>query len=77
MEDWRGDGAADGFNILALTYPDGLDDFVDQVIPILRRRGLFREGYVGGTLRENLGLAVPENRWTAQRMGDPAVTGRG
>ncbi len=77
MEDWRGEGAADGFNILALTYPDGLDDFVDQVIPILRRRGLFREGYVGGTLRENLGLAVPENRWTAQRMGDPAVTGRG
>ncbi len=36
--------------------PTGLTDFVDQVVPILQRRGLFREDYEGKTLRENLGL---------------------
>ncbi|NQU69405.1 MAG: LLM class flavin-dependent oxidoreductase, partial [Rhodospirillales bacterium] len=46
------------------TYPEGLDDFVDQVIPILQRRGLFRTEYESRTMRGNLGLAIPENRWT-------------
>ena len=63
MEEWFQGGAADGFNIMALTYPEGLDDFVDQVIPILQRRGLFRTEYESRTMRGNLGLAIPENRW--------------
>jgi hypothetical protein len=41
--------------------PTGLTDFVDQVVPILQRRGLFREEYEGRTLRENLGLRRPAN----------------
>jgi hypothetical protein len=43
--------------------PGGLDDFVDTVIPELQRRGLFRREYEGKTLRENLGLPRPENRF--------------
>ena len=54
--------AADGFNILPPVLPGSLDDFVDLIIPELQRRGLFRTEYEGNTLRENLGLARPENR---------------
>jgi alkanesulfonate monooxygenase len=60
---WFETGAADGFNLLPLTFPQGLDDIVDRLIPELQRRGLFRTEYEGPTLRENLGLPYPENRW--------------
>ncbi|MDC6128583.1 hypothetical protein PPH41_11540 [Burkholderia gladioli] len=43
----------------ASVLPGGLQDFVDEVVPILQRRGLFRTEYEGGTLREHLGLARP------------------
>lgn len=52
-------GGADGFNIMPPTVPGGLEDFIDLVIPELRRRGLFRSEYEGRTLRENLGLKFP------------------
>lgn len=55
---------ADGFNIMPPTLPGGLDDFVSLVIPELRRRGLFREAYEGTTLRENLGLPRPADRFS-------------
>ncbi|MBR1164796.1 LLM class flavin-dependent oxidoreductase [Bradyrhizobium elkanii] len=55
---------ADGFNILPATFPGGLKDFVDLIIPELRRRGKFRSRYSGQTLRENLGLRRPTNRFT-------------
>ena len=42
--------------------PEGLDDFVDRVVPELQRRGIFRSEYEGTTLRENLGLPRPANR---------------
>lgn len=67
LEDWFRNGGADGFNILPPWLPTGLTDFVDLVIPELQRRGLFRTAYEGRTLRENLGLPVPENRWAAAR----------
>src|SRR5262245_4997284 len=63
LEHWFTAGAADGFNVLPLTFPQGLDDIVDLLIPELQRRGLFRTEYEGATLRENLGLPRPENRW--------------
>lgn len=67
-EQWFREGAADGFNIMPPILPSGLDDFIEQVLPILRRRGLFRDEYEGRTLRENLGLARPENGFvSAQR----------
>lgn len=59
LQAWFEDGAADGFNILAPILPQGLDDFIELVLPELRRRGLFREDYTGATLRDHLGLARP------------------
>lgn len=64
LQEWFENEAADGFNILPPWLPTGLDDFVDLVIPELQRRGLFRTEYEGRTLRENLGLPFPQNRWT-------------
>ncbi|MEI4483444.1 MULTISPECIES: LLM class flavin-dependent oxidoreductase [unclassified Phyllobacterium] len=52
--------AADGFNIMGAYFPGALKDFIDLVLPELRRRGLFRTEYEGKTLRENLGLSIPE-----------------
>ena len=70
LEQWFTAGAADGFNILPLTFPRGLEELVDFVIPELQRRGLFRSEYEGHTLRENLGLPLPINRWsTAAQQG--------
>ncbi|MFG1316882.1 nitrilotriacetate monooxygenase, partial [Xanthobacter autotrophicus] len=62
---------ADGFNIMAPHLPGGLEDFIDDVVPILRKRGLFRSEYEGTTLRENLGLPFP--RQPAERSGVSSV----
>ncbi|MDR3427482.1 LLM class flavin-dependent oxidoreductase [Silvimonas sp.] len=61
---WFENEAADGFNVMPPTLPGGLDDFIELVLPELRRRGLFRAEYEGTTLRESLGLARPVNRYT-------------
>ncbi|MFD2701315.1 LLM class flavin-dependent oxidoreductase [Paenibacillus shunpengii] len=61
IQEWFEAGAADGFMITA-AVPRGLEDFVEQVVPILRERGIFRTEYESDTLRGNLGLSVPENR---------------
>lgn len=59
LQQWFAQGAADGFNIMAPWFPGGLDDFIELVLPELRRRGLFRNDYQGSTLREHLGLRKP------------------
>ncbi|MFB2837336.1 LLM class flavin-dependent oxidoreductase [Floridanema evergladense] len=66
LEEWFNNDAADGFNIMPPILPTGLDDFVNLVIPILQKRGLFRTEYEGRTLRENLGLRRPANRLAAK-----------
>ena len=63
MEQWLVEEGSDGFNILFPFLPAGLEDFVAKVIPELQRRELFRREYEGKTLRENLGLARPPNRF--------------
>jgi len=68
MEEWLLSDACDGFNIMFPHVPGGLDDFVDRIVPELQRRGLCRREYEGKTLRENLGLPRPENRF----FSDPA-----
>ena len=73
LEDWFRNDGADGFNILPPWLPTGLTDFVDLVIPELQRRGLFRTAYEGRTLRENLGLPFPENRWAVARRATHAA----
>ncbi len=55
MQEWLETDASDGFNVMFHTVPEGLDDFVDMVVPELQRRALFRREYEGATLRENLG----------------------
>ncbi|MEU6190527.1 LLM class flavin-dependent oxidoreductase [Nocardia sp. NPDC047038] len=57
--DWVDKGIADGFNLMPDVLPDGFDDFVDGVVPILRRRGVLRTEYETTTLRGHLGLPVP------------------
>ncbi|KJS56428.1 F420-dependent methylene-tetrahydromethanopterin reductase [Streptomyces rubellomurinus subsp. indigoferus] len=54
--------AADGFILVPHLTPGGLDDFVDRVVPLLQERGVFRTEYTGSTLRDHLGLPVPERR---------------
>lgn len=39
--------------------------FIDRVVPILQERGLYRTAYPSSTLRGNLGLDFPENRYVA------------
>ena len=63
MEQWLHEEGSDGFNIMFPYLPGGLDDFCDKVIPELQRRDLFRTQYEGATLRENLGLPRPANRF--------------
>ena len=63
MQRWLDEEGSDGFNIMFPYLPEGLDDFVDKVVPELQRRGLFRTEYEGATLRENLGLARPQNQF--------------
>jgi len=65
MQAWFEAGAADGFMISGAVLPDGLYDFIDHVLPILQERGLFRTEYEADTLRGNLGLPKPENRYAS------------
>ncbi|OZC55478.1 LLM class flavin-dependent oxidoreductase [Rhodococcus sp. 06-621-2] len=58
MELWFRSNAADGFVLNANTFPSGLEDFVDHVVPELRRRGIFRNAYTGTTLRHHLGATL-------------------
>ncbi|WP_245452544.1 LLM class flavin-dependent oxidoreductase [Bradyrhizobium forestalis] len=67
MEQWVGEEACDGFLISFPVLPSTLSTFVDQVVPELQRRGMFKTEYAGETLRENLGLQQPPNRYVAQR----------
>jgi alkanesulfonate monooxygenase SsuD/methylene tetrahydromethanopterin reductase-like flavin-dependent oxidoreductase (luciferase family) len=59
IENWYDSGAADGFNIMPPVLPSSLERFVDDVVPILQERGLFRADYAGITLRDHLGLKRP------------------
>ena len=59
LESWFRAGAADGFNVMPPFFPGQFDAFVDQVVPILQQRGLFRADYSGTTLRDHLGLERP------------------
>ncbi|UGV28425.1 LLM class flavin-dependent oxidoreductase [Rhodopseudomonas boonkerdii] len=63
---WFAAGAADGFNLMPDVLPEGLATFVDEVVPLLQKRGIFRHDYEGTTLREHLGLARPPSRYANQ-----------
>lgn len=61
LEKWFRSEACDGFAIAPSYIPQGFHDVCYKLVPELQNRGLFRTEYVEGTLRDNLGLARPEN----------------
>ncbi|MDP4154789.1 MAG: LLM class flavin-dependent oxidoreductase [Bacillota bacterium] len=65
IQEWFEGRGADGF-IIGSAVPNGLNDFVDFVVPILQERGLYRTEYEADTLRGNLGLPFPKNRYSKQ-----------
>jgi FMN-dependent oxidoreductase (nitrilotriacetate monooxygenase family) len=67
IESWFVNGAADGFNLMPDVLPDGLEAFVDHVVPLLQKRGIFRTEYAETTLRERFGLPYPTSRHAEQR----------
>ena len=75
IQEWFDGGAADGFNIMPPVLPSGLETFVDQVVPILQERGLFRTEYTGRTLREHYGLERPGNRFAGAAAAELASIG--
>ena len=63
IQEWVGAGAADGFNLTFADAGDSLEVFVNGLIPELQQRGVFQTEYRGTTLRENLGIPRPANRF--------------
>ncbi|WP_027091737.1 LLM class flavin-dependent oxidoreductase [Cohnella thermotolerans] len=68
IQRWYEERAADGF-IVHSNIPSDLHDFVDLVVPILQDRGIYRKEYESDTLRGNLGLPIPANRYTLAPSG--------
>ena len=62
METWLREGGSDGFNIPPPVFPNDLALFVDHVVPLLQKRGIYRRDYGGPTLRDHLGVARPPGR---------------
>src|SRR5690606_17191335 len=60
MIDWVDAKAADGFNLNIDVQPAGLDVIADYVVPALQKQGRFRREYQTRTLREHLGLPIPQ-----------------
>ena len=67
IQNWFEQGAADGFNVMPPWLTGGFDAFVAEVVPILRKRGLFREEYAGSTLRDHYGLPRPDSLFAAEQ----------
>ncbi|MBM9467469.1 NtaA/DmoA family FMN-dependent monooxygenase [Nakamurella leprariae] len=72
IQEWFEAGAFDGVN-LHVTVPSDFTRFTDEVLPILRERGVVRSEYEADTLRGNLGLPIPENHWTQARRATEEV----
>ncbi|MEY9865248.1 FMN-dependent oxidoreductase (nitrilotriacetate monooxygenase family) [Peribacillus sp. B2I2] len=67
IQRWFEEKGADGF-IFTSSVPNALSDFVSYVIPILQKRGIYRTEYEAETLRGNLGLPFPENRYAKEKI---------
>jgi FMN-dependent oxidoreductase (nitrilotriacetate monooxygenase family) len=67
LTEWFEGGGVDGYNV-HVEHPAQFRRFVDEVVPLLQERGVFRREYESSTLRGNLGISVPANRHTAARQ---------
>lgn len=76
LQRWFEARAFDGVN-LHVAHPSQFRRFTDEVLPILRERGVVRSEYESSTLRGNLGLPFVENRHTAARQKVPATAAIG
>lgn len=65
IQSWFEAGAADGFNVMPPWLTGGFDVFAAEVVPILRKRGLFRDDYAGTTLRDHYGLPRPQSLYAS------------
>lgn len=70
---WFTERAADGFNFNFDTFPTDLADIVEQLIPALQKRGIYRSEYESDTLRGQLGLPAPRSSWSVPAAAAVAV----
>ncbi|SFV36716.1 LLM class flavin-dependent oxidoreductase [Hyphomicrobium facile] len=54
LERWVDEGGVDGFNLAYAVTPGTTTDFIDFVVPELRKRGRVQTSYKEGTMREKL-----------------------
>jgi hypothetical protein len=66
IQHWLEARALDGLNY-HIGHPVQWRRFLSDVVPILQERGIVRSEYSAATLRGNLGLPVPENRYARAR----------
>lgn len=59
LERWVDEGGIDGFNLAYAITPGSTTDFIDYIVPELRRRGRAQESYTPGTFREKM-LGTPD-----------------
>jgi N-acetyl-S-(2-succino)cysteine monooxygenase len=62
MESWIEQRCCDGFMLSPAVVPGSLKEFIDEVVPVLQERGIYKTAYKGKTLRENLGLYPVANK---------------
>jgi len=72
IQAWFEARALDGLNV-GVGHPSQWRRFREEVVPILQERGIVRTEYESATLRGNLGLPVPENRYTKAREQEAAL----
>jgi len=72
LEAWFQGYAADGFNLKPDLLPDSLELFINKVVPLLQKKGIFRTEYEGNTLRDHLGLKRPPNQYTGRKSQQAA-----
>lgn len=71
LEQWQ-DAGIDGLNIMNHVLPGSYDNFIEGVLPELRRRGLAQSEYEQGSLRQKVfgrGDYLPENHPASQYRG--------
>jgi alkanesulfonate monooxygenase SsuD/methylene tetrahydromethanopterin reductase-like flavin-dependent oxidoreductase (luciferase family) len=62
LQEWHAAGLS-GFRLRPAALPHDLTQMTENLVPELRRRGLFRTAYEATTLRGVLGLPRPANRY--------------
>ncbi|MFC3532957.1 LLM class flavin-dependent oxidoreductase [Vogesella facilis] len=70
---WIDAGAADGFILGFAVSAEGLDDFIQHVIPVLEARGRYQRELPGSTLRDHLGLPRKASRYAAAAASQEQV----